>query len=94
MTLWERVKKQKHGIGNMALLASTFLLALRLIEQDKEIQQLKDGESSLLQSLRRENRSVQQKFANFRAAVAEEIVRVGNRWVLIDVLLCRFSQAH
>lgn len=79
ITFWQRLKKQRHGLGNMALAASTLLLALRLIDQDKEIQRLQSAESSLLNALRRENRSIQERFATFRVAVAEEIGRAGSR---------------
>ena len=79
ITFWQRLKKQRHGLGNMALAASTLLLAMRLIDQDKEIQRLQSAESSLLNALRRENRSIQERFATFRVAVAEEIGRAGSR---------------
>lgn len=78
-TLWQRLKRQKTGLGNMALAASTLLLAVRLIDQDKELERMKAGESSLLDALRRENQNTQERFSAFRAAVAEEIGRVGSR---------------
>jgi hypothetical protein len=79
ITFWQRLKKQRHGLGNMALAGSTLLLAMRLIDQDKEIQRLQSAESSLLNALRHENRSIQERFATFRVAVAEEIGRAGSR---------------
>lgn len=79
ITFWQRLKKQKHGLGNMALAASTLVLALRLIDQDKEIERMRKGESTLLDALRLENRTLQDKFASFRAAVEEEIGRAGSR---------------
>lgn len=79
VTLWQRLKRQKNGLGNIALAASTLLLALRLIDQDKELERLKAGDSALVEALKRENRSLQERFANFRAAVEEEIGRTGSR---------------
>ncbi|KAG0580285.1 hypothetical protein M758_4G163400 [Ceratodon purpureus] len=79
ITFWQRLKGQKHGLGNMALAASTLLLALRLVDQDKELERLRQGESSLVDALRRENQSAMQKFAGFRAAVEAEVERAGSR---------------
>jgi hypothetical protein len=79
ITFWQRLKRQKHGLGNMALVASTCVLALRLIDQDKQLQHLRQGESSLLDALRRENQTAQDRFASFRAAVEAEVERAGSR---------------
>ena len=79
ITFWQRLKRQKAGLGNMALAASTLLLAVRLIDQDKELERMRTSESSLLEALRRENRTLQERFAGFRAAVEEEIGRAGSR---------------
>jgi len=79
ITFWQRLKRQKTGLGNMALAASTLVLALRLIDQDKELERMKTGESSLLEALRRENHNLQERFVGFRTAVEEEIGRTGSR---------------
>lgn len=79
ITFWQRLKRQKTGLGNMALAASTLVLALRLIDQDKELERMKTGESSLLEALRRENHNLQERFVRFQTAVEEEIGRAGNR---------------
>ena len=43
---------------------------------------MRAGESSLLVALRRENESVQDSFASFRAAVEAEVERAGSRRAL------------
>ncbi|CAM6037404.1 unnamed protein product [Sphagnum compactum] len=78
-TFWQRLKGQRHGLGNMALAASVCILAVRLIGQDKEIQRLKDSESALITSLKRDNKRLMQRFDGLRDAVREEIGRAGHR---------------
>ncbi|KAH9546399.1 hypothetical protein CY35_12G093500 [Sphagnum magellanicum] len=78
-TFWQRLKGQRHGLGNMALAASVCILAVRLIDQDKQIQRLKDSESALITSLKRDNKRLMQRFDDLRDAVREEISRAGHR---------------
>jgi exonuclease VII large subunit len=63
----------------MALAASVCILAVRLIDQDKQIQSLKDSESALITSLKRDNKRLMQRFDDLRDAVREEISRAGHR---------------
>uniref|UniRef100_A0A7I4AQ18 Uncharacterized protein n=1 Tax=Physcomitrium patens TaxID=3218 RepID=A0A7I4AQ18_PHYPA len=79
ITFWQRLKRQKHGLGNMALAASTLLLAVRLIDQDKELNRMRERESELLEAFRCENRDVLERFSRFRASLEEEIDRAGSR---------------
>jgi chaperonin cofactor prefoldin len=55
------------------------ILAVRLIDQDKQIQRLKDSESALITSLKRDNKRLMQRFDDLRDAVREEIGRAGHR---------------
>lgn len=62
-SFWERVKEQKHGLGNMALSASIAFLAVSIIKQEKELTREKESAGQL----RQQNEALNERLEKFNS---------------------------